>query len=91
MNTFDIPMSQFVQHFNIADYNPLQPWRFPVNSSCLSEIEYNPLSETLEVTFQDGTQGSYLLVSFNDFYNLVTSPSIGKYFNMYIRNQHTFV
>ena len=91
-NFASMGMYEFQNYYNPSEYNTLRPWEIPLNSSCLSRVSYNPLTGTLNVTFNfDGTTGSYLNVSFGDFYGLVTSPSVGKYFNLYIKNQHEWV
>lgn len=84
-------LEEFKTHFNPTEYNPLKPWEIPLDSSCLTKVSYNPLTQSLGVKFTDGTTGSYLSVDYQDFWGLVTAPSVGRYFNMYIRNLHTWV
>lgn len=88
--SLDMGFTEFASHYNVENFDPTKPTVIPLNSTAVYKCSYNPASENLTVWMQDGSVITYLLVSMSDFWGLVTAPSVGRYFNEYIRNQHTF-
>jgi hypothetical protein len=62
--------------------------RDPVSSSNLVSIGYDPGSEILEVEFKAGTVYQYLNVPSFMHERLMSADSIGKYFNIEIKNAY---
>lgn len=61
--------------------------REAVSSLNLSEIGYDPASETLEVMFHHGGVYQYYNVPFHVYEQLRNAPSIGKFFNAEIKGR----
>lgn len=64
--------------------------RIPLESSTLASALYLPESRELEVEFHSGEIYRYLRVSPQAFYDLLTAPSKGGYYNFNIRNRFDF-
>jgi hypothetical protein len=61
-----------------------------VQSSNVAEVGYNSDTEELQIIFLNGSSYLYLNVPQNEYENLLQAPSIGSYFNRYIRNQYPY-
>ena len=61
----------------------------PVKSSAISEIGYDKELKTLSVRFLHGGQYDYPNVPEEEFKRFVGAPSIGRYYNKYIRQVYT--
>ncbi|RAW00590.1 KTSC domain-containing protein [Pseudochryseolinea flava] len=61
--------------------------RRPVDSSMATSIGYDPESATLEIEFRSGEIWQYYGVQENVFYEM-KSVSIGKYFQLMIKNKY---
>jgi KTSC domain len=63
--------------------------RFPVRSMNLAQVGYDPVTATLEVVFVSGSRWVYTYqhVGMIKFVKLITAPSIGQYFDKYIRSK----
>jgi len=61
--------------------------RRPVDSSMAKSIGYDAESSTLEIEFQSGEIWQYYEVPESIFYEM-KSVSIGKYFQLMIKNQY---
>ena len=59
---------------------------YPVNSSQISYIGYENDTHELFITFKNGSTYKYEDVPLFKFTNMKTDPSVGKYFNMYIKD-----
>ena len=59
---------------------------YPVNSSQISYIGYDEETKELFVTFKNGSTYKYKDVPLFKFNNMKVDPSVGKYFNMYIKD-----
>ena len=64
--------------------------RAPVGSSNISEIGYDPVSETLEVAFTNGSVYQYYNVGQALFDELMQAPSKGQFLNVYIKNAYPY-
>lgn len=65
---------------------------FPLYSSCLVTVDYDPGDETMMLQFHRGGQGTYIYEDvpesvYTDFLN---ASSKGSFFNKYIRDEYTF-
>jgi len=61
-----------------------------VQSSAIRAVEYDEQTKDLFVDFTKGTKYRYSEVKAEDFYNLVSSESVGKEFVASIRNSYEF-
>lgn len=60
-----------------------------LNSSAISAAQYNPGTKTLTIWFTSGGQGyDYYGVPERVYLGLLSAPSKGQYFNLYIRDQY---
>jgi hypothetical protein len=64
--------------------------RKPVNSSNLASVGYDPVTTILEVEFKNSNVYRYFDVSSTVYRELMSAPSIGQFFNKYIRNKYRF-
>lgn len=62
--------------------------RLRVESSAVVSVGYDPESEILEVEFHSGDVWHYHRVPVKDYYAMITSESIGKYFSTRIKGRH---
>ena len=62
--------------------------RKPVSSSNLASVGYDPASETLEVEFQTAGVYQYLNVPEFMWERLMQADSVGRFFNLEIRNAY---
>lgn len=60
-----------------------------VNSSAISEVTYNYDTHVLTIQFVRGAEYDYPEVPATEFKNLVSAPSVGKYYNAHIRQYST--
>lgn len=60
----------------------------PVTSSNIEAVGYNILTETLYVQFKGGKVYSYEKVPQTVYLSLMSTDSVGKYFNQFIKNQY---
>ena len=61
-----------------------------VDSSSIKSIGYDENSQCLEVEFVDEQIYEYERFPKNEFTNLIEAESIGKYFNIHVRNNYKF-
>jgi hypothetical protein len=59
-------------------------------SSNIKLASYNPESETLSISFKNGSTYDYLNVPFDVFKGLIKADSAGKYFYQHIRDEFVF-
>ena len=59
---------------------------YPVNSSQISYIGYDEITKELFITFKNGSIYKYEDVPLFKFNNMKANSSVGKYFNMYIKD-----
>lgn len=64
--------------------------RSAVGSSNISEIGYDPSSETLEVMFNNGSVYQYYNVGQALFDQIMQAPSKGQFLNTYIKNAYPY-
>lgn len=64
--------------------------RTAVGSSNISEIGYDPSSETMEVMFSNGSVYQYYNVGQALFDQMMQAPSKGQFLNVYIRNAYPY-
>ena len=57
----------------------------PVSSSTLSAVGFDPETQTLAVTFRNGTEYHYYNVASTIFEGICTASSPGQYFDAYIK------
>lgn len=62
----------------------------PVVSSNIASAGYDPVSQTLLIEFRSGPVYQYEEVPEEVFQNLLTAPSIGKFFVVNIRNKFKY-
>ena len=60
-----------------------------VNSSAISEVSYDKETQILRIQFVRGAEYEYPSVPEQEFHNLVSAPSVGKYFNTNIKKYST--
>lgn len=73
-----------------TSFDPTQPFTVPVNSSAISAIAHNPITETTEVDFQDGTTYEYYDIPTMLVIEWIQSSSIGRFFNYNIRDNFNY-
>lgn len=56
-----------------------------VNSTAISEVSYDKDTQILRIQFIRGTEYDYPNVPEKEFRNLVSAPSVGKYYNQHIK------
>ena len=56
-----------------------------VNSSAINSVTYDNETNVLTIEFKRGAEYDYPNVPEIEFKNLVRAPSVGKYFNQYIK------
>lgn len=59
--------------------------KIKVDSSAISEVSYDKDTQVLRIQFIRGAEYDYPNVPEKEFQNLVSAPSVGKYFNQYIK------
>lgn len=85
----DKPRLSFVKRFLIP--RGLLPFRVETESSSLAWIRYNKREQTLDVAFREsGAAYRYFAVSPKDVIDLVNAPSIGRQFNLHLRNDFKY-
>ncbi|MBL4918659.1 KTSC domain-containing protein [Tabrizicola sp. DMG-N-6] len=62
--------------------------RYPVTSSNLAEVGYDPELETLEVQFKSGGVYQYFNVTAVMYERLMSADSLGRYFNKEIKGHY---
>ncbi len=65
-------------------------YRQPVNSSMFLSVGYMYDLEILEVEFTTGEVYQYYNLPVSRYIELMKAPSLGTYFNVYIRDQFDF-
>lgn len=65
------------------------PWQ-SVESTNLSNVDYDAEEQTLRIQFRDGSIYAYSSVPEAVFDALLAAPSKGRYFRSSIRNQFTY-
>ena len=61
-----------------------------VNSSNLSRVGHDANENILIVEFKNGIMYQYNGVTEDVYSNLMNAPSVGKFFNMHIKNRYTY-
>lgn len=63
-----------------------------ISSTCISNINYEPIEGTLDITFHNPTIGKWRYFSVNAFdaAALLESGSRGEYFNAYIKGVYSY-
>lgn len=64
--------------------------RVPVDSSSILEVGYQSESSTMEILFKDGRLYQYFDVPNDVYENLVTAPSVGRYFHLHVRGIYRY-
>lgn len=64
--------------------------RYPVSSSNLASVGYDPTTRTLEVEFNSGRVYQYFDVPEHIYQELISAGSVGSYFSRSIRNSFAF-
>ncbi|RIK43622.1 MAG: KTSC domain-containing protein [Chloroflexi bacterium] len=64
--------------------------RTPVSSSHLAAIGYDPVQQTLEIEFQNGSVYRYYSVARQSYDELMAAASPGAYFNTRIKRRHAY-
>jgi hypothetical protein len=64
--------------------------RVHVKSSNLRSVGYDKETETLEIEFHDGGLYQYFGVPAGTYEGLVTAPSKGSYFHIFIRDRYRY-
>lgn len=59
-------------------------------SDTIKAIGYHPKQEILQVRFNDDATYQYYQVPYGGFLNFLTSDSLGKFFNQFIKNRFEF-
>ncbi len=65
--------------------------RFPVESSSIHSIGYDPATAILELEFHAGAVYQYFMVPPSTFEALRSAPSIGAFVNRHIRPRFRYV
>lgn len=60
-----------------------------LDSSAISQVEYDSSSRTLRVWFTSGKVYDYYGVPQDIYEGLISAPSAGKFFNDHIRDQYS--
>ena len=60
----------------------------PVSSSNLASVGYDPDTQTLEVTFKDGSTYAYAGVPASAYDGLMASDSLGSYLHRHIKSRY---
>lgn len=58
-----------------------------VVSTNINDVSYDPKSQTMSITFKDGSIYNYLNVPEGVYERLLKANSVGSYFAMYIKNR----
>ena len=64
--------------------------RHPVSSSNIASIGYEPATQTLEVEFLGARVYQYYGVPEPMHRQIMQAPSVGKFFNAYIKNGYSY-
>lgn len=59
-------------------------------SSAIHQVRYDTKKKELDVLFSDGTFSSYKNVPLKVYQELITTDSVGYYFNTEIRGKYAF-
>lgn len=62
--------------------------KFFVDSSFIKHVAFDEVNKSLLVTFGTGSIWLYKEITLDIYNRLITSPSLGNYFNTNIRNKH---
>ncbi len=65
--------------------------RTPVTSADLCSVGYDEESMTLEIEFKKGAVYQYNGVPREEYQNLMSAPSHGRYFNANIKNRYSYM
>lgn len=63
--------------------------REPVSSSSLASVGYDPVSEILEIEFNNGRVYEYYNFPKFMYERMIEAPSIGSFFNTEIKNAYS--
>lgn len=78
---------------DLSEAIPVQPApikRQSVVSSNVKSVGYRLTDRTLEIEFLTGRVYRYSDVPFYVYEELLEAPSVGRYFNLFIRNRYAF-
>lgn len=56
-----------------------------VKSSAISTVSYDPETQVLRIQFARGAEYDYPNIPETEFRNLVSAPSVGRYYNNHIK------
>ena len=59
--------------------------KISVSSSAINSASYDKETQTLRIEFKQGREYEYPNVPEYEFRNLVSAPSVGKYYNQHIK------
>lgn len=59
-----------------------------LNSSCISWVEYDPVTRALRIKFRGGSTYTLRGVPERHYVGLVNASSAGRYFNRYLRGNY---
>ena len=59
-----------------------------LDSSCLTWVEYDPFTGTMELTFRSGRHYTLRHVPSHHYHGLLNSDSPGWYFNAYLKGRY---
>lgn len=77
-------------NINWKEFDITQPFTFPLSSTCVATMAYNPFSNELFIEFTDGSEYEYSGVPQWVVLDLIQSSSAGRYFNYHIRDQYMY-
>jgi len=60
----------------------------PVSSSCIAAVGYDPFTQTLTLEFHSGRTNDYHNVPYSVYMELMNAPSIGAYYNRWIKGRY---
>jgi len=61
-----------------------------VSSSAIRQIGYDKSTQMLGIVFDGGNSGQYSGVPIDVYNEFIKAPSIGKYFNQFIKDKYSF-
>ena len=64
--------------------------RFPVASSNLAEVGYDPATQTLEIMFKDGSVYQYFDVPQQVYEGIMVADSVGRFFHANIKGGYRY-
>lgn len=59
-------------------------------STCVADVEYNPLTREMTVQFVERGTYKYKEVPIDEYVDFEMAASQGKYFNLYVRDRYSY-